>query len=49
MGIPNSRVKSSGVRQNKILSLAGLGWFGRQRVNIYFILKYHFKKIITGI
>ena len=26
-------VKSSGVRQSKILSLAGLGRFGRQRVN----------------
>ena len=29
-GAPHWRVKSSGIRQSKILSLAGLGWFGRQ-------------------
>ena len=32
-GVPHWRVKSSGVRQSKILSLARLGRFGRQRVN----------------
>ena len=34
-GVPYWRVKSSGVKQRKILSLAGLGWFGRQRVNYF--------------
>ena len=31
--VPHWRVKSSGVRQSKILSLAGLSRFGCQRVN----------------
>ena len=31
-GVPHWRAKSSGIRQSKIQSLAGLGQFGRQRV-----------------
>ena len=44
-GVPHWRVKSSGVRQSKILSLAGLGRFGRQRVNPFWLLRMRF--IIT--
>ena len=41
-GVPHWRVKSSGVRQSKILSLAGLGRFGRQRVNPFWLLRMRF-------
>ena len=42
---PQWQVKLSGVKQSKILSLAGLGRFGHQRVNSDWSLQYNIDKL----
>ena len=44
-GASHWRVKLSGIKQSKILSLAGLGRFGHQRVNSDWSLQYNIDKL----